>query len=79
MKVLLFAQARAAAGTDLCEVKLPVAVISSGFWSVLLKQCPALAPFEKTSRLARNGTYLQGDELIDPNDEIAVIPPVSGG
>ena len=79
MKVLFFAQAREATCCDHCYVKLPLPMVQSGFWAVLIQCCPALAPFEKSTRLARNGVYLLPDEMIQPDDEIAVIPPVSGG
>jgi molybdopterin converting factor small subunit len=79
MKILFFAQAREAAGCDHCHVKLPMPLVPSGLWGVLIQSCPALAPFQKTARLARNGAYLLPDEMIQPDDEIAVIPPVSGG
>jgi len=79
MKVLFFAQAREAAGCDDCDIKLPIPMVQSGFWSVLIESCPSLAPFEKSARLARNGSYMLPDEMIQPDDEIAVIPPVSGG
>ena len=79
MKVLFFAQSREAAGSDRCHLKANFPLTQADFWALLIAACPALAPFEKTARLARNGTYLQSDELLNPDDEIAVIPPVSGG
>jgi len=79
MKVLLFAQARHAAGRDSLLLPTDRPLTQPEFWSLLLKNCPALAPHQKSARLARRETYLQGDDLLLPNDEIALLPPVSGG
>jgi len=39
---------------------------------MLVEMFPGLAVLQKSARIARRETYL-------PDDEIAVIPPVSGG
>jgi len=79
MKVLFFAQSRGAAGRGdyILEVKKPVT--ESEFWALVTAVFPALEPHQKTARLARGESYLQKGELLGPNDEVAVIPPVSGG
>lgn len=79
MKVLFFAQSRQAAGRDHCHLKTNLPVTQSDFWTLLIEAFPGLAPHQNTARLARGETYLQNDELLNPDDEIAVIPPVSGG
>jgi len=79
MKVLLFAQSRLAAGTDECILKPDGVVTQAEFWTLLEKTYPALAAHRKSARLARNGAYLEEGEFLHPDDEIAVIPPVSGG
>lgn len=79
MKVLFFAQCREAAGCHdyILEVEKPLT--ESELWTALIKVFPGLAPYQKTARLARGETYLKKDETLHPSDEIAVIPPVSGG
>jgi molybdopterin converting factor small subunit len=49
------------------------------FWELLKEQFPRLRESFPIIRLARNGQFLQPEELIEPGDEIALIPPVSGG
>ena len=49
----------------------------SEFWALLVEAFPGLASHQKTARLARGETYLQKGEWLQPDDEIAVIPPVS--
>jgi molybdopterin converting factor subunit 1 len=79
MKVLFFAQSRDAAGCPEHELKVANALTISQFWTMLLSTFPHLAPMQSTARLARRETYLHHDDLLQPTDEIAVIPPVSGG
>jgi len=79
MKVLFFAQCREAAGCEQGLVPADSALEQGEFWARLIAAYPALEPHRKTARLARREVYLQGDELLQPGDEIAVIPPVSGG
>ena len=79
MKVLFFAHCRQLAGMDHYILATDRPLTQARFWALLLEACPRLASQEKTARLARNETYLQDSELLHPGDEIAVIPPVSGG
>jgi molybdopterin converting factor small subunit len=79
MKVIFYAQAREAAGCDDYLLKVDKPVTESEFWAALVDAFPRLAPHQKTTRLARQEAYLQKNEMLHPDDEIAVIPPVSGG
>ena len=79
VRVLLFAQAATLAGTDNCQWPIEEAQEAHVFWRWLLGRYPSLSAMCKVCRLARNGDYLQEGELIAPGDELAVIPPVSGG
>jgi molybdopterin synthase catalytic subunit len=79
MKVLFFAQCRQATGCADYLLKTDGPLSSDKFWVLVVAAFPNLAAQQKTARLARNETYLQEDELLYPDDEIAVIPPVSGG
>ncbi len=79
MKIIFFAQSREAAGCDDFFLKTETPLTESDFWAALVKALPGLASHQKTARLARRGSYLQKEELLLPDDEIAVIPPVSGG
>jgi len=79
MKVLFFAQSRQAARADHYLLKTDQTLTQPEFWNQLIATFPDLAPLQKTARLARNETYLHAGELLHPNDEIAIIPPVSGG
>jgi len=80
VRVLFFASARLAAGGS--EMDLPCAeagMNDEAFWTRLAESHPALKPLRASVRLARNHEFLAAGELIKPGDEIALIPPVSGG
>lgn len=79
MKVLFFAQSRLAAGRSEYELPTRADLSQEEFWRMLIDSFPDLAPHRKTARLARRETYLSVGESIRPGDEIAVLPPVSGG
>lgn len=48
-------------------------------WRKLLLVHPALEGFRGSVRLARNSEYVGPDAGFDETDEVALIPPVSGG
>jgi molybdopterin converting factor small subunit len=76
MRVLLFGPVRAQLGVDSVQID----VASTGeLWTALVTQYPGLKPLLPTLRLARDGDFLAADAALDPADEIALIPPVSGG
>ena len=79
MKVLFFAQCREAAGCPDYFLKVEEPVMESEFWARLVDALPGLAPHRTAARLSRHETYLPNDAWLYPGDEIAVIPPVSGG
>jgi molybdopterin converting factor small subunit len=60
-------------------------VVSAGeisldeLWQLLAERHPGLSPMRDTLAFAVNGEYARGDALVSPGDEVAVLPPVSGG
>jgi len=79
MRVLFFAQTKEAARTSELELKLPNQSGLEEIWRVLITARPALAQFQASTRLARNGEYTDGKTIFSDADEVALIPPVSGG
>ncbi len=47
--------------------------------AVLEQECPRLAAARGRVRFALNSAYADGDTTLKPGDELAIIPPVSGG
>jgi molybdopterin converting factor subunit 1 len=79
MTVLLFAAARDLAGADTVTVKLPAGATIADLRAELSLRFPALAGLLAKSALAVNHDFAEEDRILMPADEIAVIPPVSGG
>ena len=78
VKVLLFGAAADRAGTR--ETQVPAGEITvEELWLLLAERHPGLSPMRDTLAFAVNGEYARGDTLISPGDEVAVLPPVSGG
>ncbi len=79
MTILYFAQARRISG--LARETLPgsAALTADQLWHELLRRHPDLALLHPVIRLARNGEFSAADTLFQPGDEVALIPPVSGG
>jgi molybdopterin synthase catalytic subunit len=48
-------------------------------WSALEGAYPGLAPHRAFVRAARNGAYAGWDQAVADGDEVAFLPPVSGG
>ena len=79
MTVLYFAHARRITGLSEEEIPASATLSISAFWEQLIQRHPDLAALRPSSRLARNNDFLTSSAHIEPTDEIAVIPPVSGG
>ena len=78
IKVLLFGAAADRAGTR--ETQIPVGETTlDELWSLLAELHPDLSPMRDTLAFAVNGEYARGDVRVSPGDEVAVLPPVSGG
>jgi molybdopterin synthase sulfur carrier subunit len=77
MRVLFFAQLKDVTGCDLVELAPPPN--TEQLWKTLIEKFPALANHQKNVRLARNWEYADAKTVFANEDEIALIPPVSGG
>jgi MoaE-MoaD fusion protein len=64
---------------DRLELDLPDGATADDAWSALAARYPALAPHRPYTRAARNGAYADWTTSIEDGDEIAFLPPVSGG
>jgi molybdopterin converting factor small subunit len=77
--VLLFGPAREAVGRSRTVMELPTPVTAAKVVDALSTAHPNLAPLLDRSRLVVNRRYVDGDASVGPDDEVAIIPPVSGG
>ena len=77
MRVLFFTQLKDVTGCDSAE--LAPTSNAEQLWAELLKRFPKLAEHRANVRLARNWEYADADAQFTNVDEVALIPPVSGG
>lgn len=75
--VRMFAAAREAAGTGRDE--LPGATVGDVLEAALVRYGEAFAAVLPTCRIWVNGDAADPATLVGPADEVAVLPPVSGG
>jgi molybdopterin converting factor subunit 1 len=79
MRVLFFAQLKDATGCEFVELSPPPPANAEQLWKILIGKFPALAQHQNNVRLARNWEYADAQAVFSGNDELALIPPVSGG
>src|SRR5438046_2193228 len=79
VRVLFFGAARDAAGREELELSLSSQANLASAFAQLLADYPALARFGNSLLLAVNQEYALPDRKIADGDELAVLPPVSGG
>ncbi|MBX9581306.1 MAG: molybdopterin converting factor subunit 1 [Gemmataceae bacterium] len=77
--VRLFARGRELAGADAVPVELPAGATVADLRRALAERYPALAGLLAASAVAVNHDFAEDADVIAPADELAVIPPVSGG
>ena len=73
----LFASAREAAGTG--REHVPGATVDEVLAEARRRYGDAFAAVLATCRVWRNGEPASGDDPVGERDEVAVLPPVSGG
>ncbi|MDQ1324408.1 MAG: hypothetical protein QG587_1744 [Chloroflexota bacterium] len=79
IKVRLFAMQRETAGTRELRLEMPLGATVDDAWAAVVEVVPALASGRSSLRFAVNGDYSALDRQLADGDEIACIPPVSGG
>jgi molybdopterin converting factor subunit 1 len=79
VQVLFFAQAREAAGVSQRELTLDDGARVEDAVAVLGCEHPALAPLWPGLAIAVSGRLARRDASLADGDEVALLPPVSGG
>ena len=81
VKVLYFASAREASGLSEEAIELDGQGTTDKLMETLILRHPALGSVMKSCVLALNQEYISREELrmLTDGDEIAIIPPLSGG
>jgi molybdopterin converting factor subunit 1 len=77
--VRLFARLRDLAGAGQLERQVQAPATVSHVWNELVREFPALAPYTSSISGAVNAEYARMDAPVGDGDEVAFLPPVSGG
>lgn len=77
--VLFFAAAADRAGTRESEVAVDAALTLDELWALLVGRYPDLGPMQRTIVFAVNQRFADVTDRVVPGDEVALLPPVSGG
>src|SRR5258708_12820297 len=79
VRARFFARLREQAGTDSESVEVERGSTVADVYDALRKAHPALDPNRESVRVAVNQEFGDWDVIVAAGDEIAFIPPVSGG
>jgi len=79
VRVLFFGAAREIAGRDEVALSLSAPASSSSAFEEILENFPELRRFGRSLLLAVNQDYARGEVPVRSGDELAILPPVSGG
>jgi molybdopterin converting factor subunit 1 len=79
VSILLFAGLREIVGSDRVEREVPEAATLEQVWSALASEHPELARYTASISGAINAEYARMNAPVHDRDEVAFLPPVSGG
>ncbi|HVA38797.1 MAG TPA: molybdopterin converting factor subunit 1 [Candidatus Dormibacteraeota bacterium] len=79
IRVLAFARARELMGSGESTIELPEGATVAQLRAHLSERVPQLAGLGGSLRFARNGALAAEDQSLHDGDEVALLPPVSGG
>ena len=79
VRVRLFARLRDLAGASELVRDVPAPATVQTVWDGLVAEMPALVQYERTMSVAVNADYSRMTASVSEGDEVAFLPPVSGG
>ena len=77
--IRLFARLRDLAGSGELVRDVPAPATVQTIWKGLVADMPGLGAYEKTMSVAVNADYARMSAPVSDGDEVAFLPPVSGG
>jgi len=77
--VKLFARLRDLAGAADLVRDIPAPATVQTVWTALTAEMPSLAQYDKSMSVAVNAEYARMITPVQEGDEVAFLPPVSGG
>ncbi len=79
MTLRLFARLRDLAGAAELTRNLPEGATAGAAWEALTREFPPLAAYTANISCAVNEEYARTSQALKDGDEVAFLPPVSGG
>jgi molybdopterin converting factor subunit 1 len=77
--ILLFARLRDIAGLSELTRDMPAGATAADVWRVLVGEFPEMARYDSSISTAVNTDYAAMGTVLTADDEVAFLPPVSGG
>ena len=77
--VRVFARLRDLTGQSELSRELPAGATAGSAWESRVQDFPALADYGRTVSCAINEDYARMTDALKDGDEVAFLPPVSGG
>jgi len=79
VRIRLFARLREIAGSGELAREIPAPADAQAAWVALTQEFPALEPYRAVISCAVNEEYARFNASLEDGDEVAFLPPVSGG
>jgi molybdopterin converting factor subunit 1 len=79
LRLLFFATLRERAGTSEMTLEVDGPITVAALWQRLRGEVSGLADYSGPVRFAVDQSYVDNQETLQDNAEVAFIPPVSGG
>lgn len=77
--IRLFARLRDITGASELTREAPPDATVGAVWRALAEEFPGLSAYERSISSAVNADYARFDRRLSDGDEVAFLPPVSGG
>ncbi len=77
--VRLFGRLHDLVGTSVLEREIEAPATAAGVWQMLATETPAVAPYAESVSVAVNADFARMTTRLEAGDEVAFLPPVSGG
>jgi molybdopterin converting factor small subunit len=79
VRVQFFSRLRDVAGASEMELEVPDATKVAELLTILYSRMPELHDWDKSILVAAGVEFVGRDYVLQPNDQISIMPPVQGG